>query len=169
MARIVPDGWRVISAMGAARRQLESLATLEKGLPDSYTVDHAVHWTNVEQGFSVYGDIDFAIVNAAGDLLLIEQLSGFLEETPDGLCKKYPAHSTNVPVHLARQLADLRGRLARRPQLDALRVEYLLYCPDYTVRHPETAGLAAERIVDAAERDRLCAVIQLALPPAASA
>jgi len=168
MARIVPDGWREISAMGAARRQLETLATLEKGLPDSYTVYHAVHWTNVEQGFSVYGDIDFAIVNAAGDLLLIEQLSGFLEETPDGLCKKYPGHSTNVSVQIARQLAVLRSRMARRPHLDAVRIEYLLYCPDYTVRHPETAGISSERIVDATERDRLCSVIQLALPQAPS-
>jgi len=166
MARIVPDGWREISATGAARREIETLATLERGLPDSYTVYHAVHWTNVEHGFSVYGDIDFAIVNAAGDLLLIEQLSGFLEETPEGLCKKYPSHSTNVPVQIARQLAVLRTRLARRPHLDAIRVEYLLYCPDYTVRHPETAGLSSERIVDATERDRLCSVIQLSLPQA---
>ncbi|VCU68020.1 hypothetical protein PIGHUM_00067 [Pigmentiphaga humi] len=168
MARIVPDGWREVSATGAARREIETLAVLERGLPDSYTVYHAVHWTNVERGFSVYGDIDFAVVNAAGDLLLVEQLSGFLEETPEGLFKKYPSHSTNVPVQIGRQLAVLRGRLARRPHLDAVRVEYLLYCPDYTVRHPETAGLAAERIVDASERDRLCAVIQLALPQAAA-
>lgn len=166
MARIVPDGWREVSAAGAARREIETLAILERGLPDSYTVYHAVHWTNVEHGFSIYGDIDFAIVNAAGDLLLVEQLSGFLEETADGLCKKYPDRSSNVPVQIARQLSVLRGRLARRPHLDTIRVEYLLYCPDYTVLHPETAGLAAERIVDATERDRLCAIIQLALPAA---
>jgi hypothetical protein len=169
MARIVPDGWREVGAAGAAQREIETLALLARGLPDSYTVYHAVHWTNVEHGFSIYDDIDFAVVNAAGDLLLIEQLSGFLEETPDGLCKKYPDRTSNVPVRIARQVAALRARLMRKPQLEAIRVEYLLYCPDYTVLHPETAGLAAERIVDASERDRLCAVIQLALPAAPGA
>ncbi len=77
MARIVPDGWREINATGAARREIETLATLERGLPDSYTVYHAVHWTNVEHGFSVYGDIDFAIVNAAGDSRRDGQAVGF--------------------------------------------------------------------------------------------
>ncbi|GAA4324580.1 ATP-dependent helicase [Pigmentiphaga soli] len=166
MARIVPDGWREVSAAGAARRQIETLALLARGLPDGYTVYHAVHWTNIEHGFSIYGDIDFAIVNAAGDLLLVEQQSGFLDETPDGLCKKYPDRVVNVPARIGRQVATLRGRLVKRPQLENVRVEYLFYCPDYTVRHPETAGIAAERIVDAGERDRLCAIIQLALPPA---
>ena len=153
MARIIPDGWREVSATGAAQRQIETLALLRKGLPDSYTVYHAVHWTNIEQGFSFYGDVDFAIVNAAGELLLIEQQSGFLEETPER-----PVQEVSRSRH-QRAGADrppeaaLRARLIRRPQLDALRVEYLFYCPDYTVRHPETAGIAAERIVDA-ERAR---------------
>jgi hypothetical protein len=37
MARIVPDDWKNLEATGAAARELETLALLEK-LPDDYTV-----------------------------------------------------------------------------------------------------------------------------------
>lgn len=164
MARIIPDGWREVSATGAAQREIETLALLAQCLPDGYTVYHAVHWTNIEQGFSIYGDVDFAVVSPAGELLLIEQQSGFLEETPEGLFKKYPDGAKNVRVQLARQVAILQTRLSKRPNVGAVRVEYLLYCPDYTVRYPDTAGLAPERIVDAERRDQLCAVIQAVIP-----
>ncbi|NYE24777.1 ATP-binding domain-containing protein [Pigmentiphaga litoralis] len=165
MARIVPDGWREVSATGAAQREIETLALLARGLPEGYTVYHAVHWTNVEQGFSIYGDIDFAVVSPAGELLLIEQQAGFLEETPEGIFKKYPDGAKNVRVQLARQVSVLQSRLSKRPNIGPVRVEYLLYCPDYLVRFPDTAGLAPERIVDADRRDQLCAIIQAAIPP----
>lgn len=165
MARIIPDGWREVSATGAARREIETLAQLAQCLPDGYVVYHAVHWTNIEHGFSIYGDIDFAIVSPAGELLLIEQQSGLFEETAEGLFKKHPDGAKNVRVQLARQVAILQTRLSRRPNIGAVRVEYLLYCPDYTVRYPDTAGLAPERIVDAERRDQLCAVIQAVIPP----
>ncbi|HTH39144.1 MAG TPA: NERD domain-containing protein, partial [Rhodocyclaceae bacterium] len=85
MAHILPDGWRELAVTGAAQREIETLALLESGLPDSYTVYHAVHWTNIERGYAVFGEIDFVVVNQAGNLLLIEQKSGFLDETAEGL------------------------------------------------------------------------------------
>ena len=78
MARIIPDGWRELSASGAAQREIETLALLAAGLPADYTVYHAVHWTGIDGRYAIYGEIDFAVVNLAGDLLLIEQKSGFL-------------------------------------------------------------------------------------------
>jgi hypothetical protein len=95
MARIVPDGWRAL-AQGAgtgagaasAQRHVETLAQLAAALPDGYTVYHAVHWTNVERGWSVFGEIDFVVANRAGDIVLVEQMTGFLEEGPDGLLKR---------------------------------------------------------------------------------
>jgi hypothetical protein len=48
MARIVPDGWRELSVTGAARREIETLAVLADGLPDDYSVYHAVHWTGMD-------------------------------------------------------------------------------------------------------------------------
>ena len=172
MARIIPDGWRELATSGAdaadvpatARRHHETLSLLATGLPDDYTVYHAVHWTNVERGFSVFGEIDFVIVNRSGDLLLVEQKTGFLEEAADGLLKRERGRIRNVPVQMARTVATLREKLARRPGCESVLVEYLLYCPDYAVRRVESAGLSAERIVDAARRDRLVPVIREILP-----
>jgi len=117
MAQISPDGWRELAVTGAAQREIETLAILAEGLPDEYTVYHAVHWTNVEQRYALYGEIDFAIVNQAGDLLLIEQKSGFLSETPDGLVKQYPGKSKSVPVQISRMVGAIGENLTSRSEL----------------------------------------------------
>lgn len=166
MANILPDGWRALQVTGAAAREIETLAELAEALPDAYTVYHAVHWTQLEHGFSVYGEIDFVVVNPAGDLLLIEQKSGFLVETADGLVKRYAEKEKRVPIQLARTVAALRGKLHARPGCQAAHVDYLLYCPDYTVRQVETAGIAPQRIVDARRKTQLGAIIQGILPAA---
>ncbi len=164
MANILPDGWRALQVTGAAAREIETLVVLAEGLPEAYTVYHAVHWTHLEHGFSVYGEIDFVVVNAAGDLLLIEQKSGFLMETPEGLVKRYAEKEKRVPMQLARTVAALRAKLHARPGCQAARVDYLLYCPDYTVRQLETAGIAPQRIVDARRKTQLGTIIQSILP-----
>jgi len=177
MARIVPDGWRELdggeaeaSALpAAAQRHRETLERLARGLPDAYTVWHAVHWTRVERGFSVFGEIDFVIANRDGDLLLVEQKTGFLEEGADGLLRRERGRVRNLPVQMARTVATLRDKLARRPGCERVQVDYLLYCPDYAVRRVESAGLSAERIVDAAQRDRLVPRIVEILPAARAA
>ena len=165
MARIIPDGWRELAVTGAAQREIETLAILADGLPDDYTVYHAVHWTGIDGRYAIYGEIDFAVVSLAGDLLLIEQKSGFLDETADGLVKQYPGKSKSVPVQISRMLSQLRGKLAGRGDIPSVHTDALLYCPDYTVRNPETAGLVPERIVDASRRDQLCRIIARLLPP----
>lgn len=63
MARIVPDGWQTMDAIGAMRREFETLESLAQGLPDEYTVYHAVHWTNIERSHAIHGEVDFVIVN----------------------------------------------------------------------------------------------------------
>ena len=164
MARILPDGWRELAVTGAAQREIEPLARLASGLPDDYTVYHAVHWTGIDGGHAIYGEIDFAVVNLAGDLLLIEQKSGFLDETAAGLVKQYPGKSKSVPVQISRMVGNLRGKLAARGDIPSIATDALLYCPDYTVRNPETAGLVPERIVDASRRGQICRIIQRLLP-----
>lgn len=166
MARIVPDGWQAMEEVGAsAQRELETLRILAAGLPDDYTVYHAVHWTNIERGYAVVGEIDFIIVNRAGDLLLIEQKTGFLSETNDGLVKQYPGKVKSVPVQMARSADALRTKLGQRPALGQVRIDSLLFCPHYLVKNPVAAGIVPERIVDARRRDQLPAVIRNLLPP----
>lgn len=164
MAFIHPTGWRELSVTGAAAREIETLAFLERTLPHEYTVYHGVHWSSLAHGFSIYGEVDFAVVNRAGDVLLIEQKSGFLDETPDGLVKRYQGKSVRVAAQIGRNVHALYGKLLAALGGEALRLEYLLYCPDYQVRNPGSAGLEAARIVDATRRDQLAEVIQAALP-----
>lgn len=173
MARIIPDGWRELAGTASAaaltasaQRHRETLELLARGLPDTHTVYHGVHWTNVERGFSVFGEIDFAIVDRQGHVLLVEQKTGFLEEGADGLLRRERGRTRNVSVQIARTVATLRDKLARRPGCESIRVDYLLHCPDYTVRRVESAGLSADRLVDASRRDRLVPTILGILPAA---
>ena len=165
MANILPDGWRELAVTGAAQREIETLTRLATALPDDYSVYHAVHWTNLERGYSVFGEIDFIVMNRAGNLLVIEQKAGFLDETPEGLVKRYPGRVKSVVAQLARNVDALRGKLNARSDAPAAHIDYLFYCPDYHVRKPHTAGLSPERIVDAGRRDQLPALIQSVLPP----
>jgi hypothetical protein len=164
VARIVPTDWRTLEATGAAQREIETLEMLGAGLPEELTVFHGVHWTRVDRGTAVFGEIDFVVVSPSARILLIEQKSGFLTETPEGLVKKYSGKEKLVSVQLDRTLEALRARLAPVVQADAVAIEYLLYCPDYTVKQIGTAGLPPERIVDERSRARLCARIREALP-----
>lgn len=164
MAHVYPTGWRELSVTGAAAREIETLALLSGALPADYTVYHGVHWSSLAHGFSIYGEVDFAVVNRAGEVLLIEQKSGFLEETPDGLVKRYAGKSVSVAAQIGRNVHALHGKLVAALGGEALRLEYLLYCPDYRVREPGSAGLEAGRIVDATRREQLTQMIQAALP-----
>jgi hypothetical protein len=165
MAIIVPDGWREYAVTGAAQREIETLTTLADALPDAYTVYHGVHWTRLEHGYSVYGEIDFVVVNQAGALLLIEQKSGFLEEGPDGLVKRYAEKSKSVPMQMARSVSAIQNKLHARPGCRDVHLDYLLYCPDYQIKQMESAGISPERIVDARRRDKLAQIVGQILPP----
>jgi len=164
MAQVIPDGWRALEVAGQARREIETLHRLAAGLPDDLVVFHGVHWTRIERGFAVIGEIDFVIVGPSGRLLLIEQKSGFLSETPEGLVKTYGSGDKRVAPQLKRSIEALSQRLAQLLKGDPLRLDYLLYCPDYRVRDAGSAGVPPERIVDASQRDRLCARIIAAFP-----
>jgi hypothetical protein len=159
MARIIPTDWRTLQPSGAAAREIETLEDLDKGLPDELTVFHGVHWTRVDRGTAVFGEIDFVVVAPSARIVLIEQKSGFLTETAEGLVKKYQGKDKRVAVQIDRTLDALRARLAPVVQGETVAIDYLLYCPDYTVKQPGTAGLPPERIVDERSRARLCACI----------
>jgi RecA/RadA recombinase len=164
MANVVPDGWREYAVTGAARREIETLDALARGLPADYTVYHAVHWSNAERGYAIHGEIDFVVVNRAGDLLLIEQKSGFLEEGPEGLVKRYAEKTKSVPVQMARNLAALQAKLHARPGCRGISLDILLYCPDYTVQKLPTAGIDPARIVDSRGAGRLAETVARILP-----
>ncbi|CAB3797368.1 hypothetical protein LMG28688_04511 [Paraburkholderia caffeinitolerans] len=164
MARIVPDDWQHLEATGAAARERETLALLERGLPAGYTVYHGVHWTRLVEGFSVFGEADFVIVSPSGRALIVEQKTGFLRETKNGLVKAYLQTERNVAVGLARTVERLHRRFTAAFGAGNYGLEELFYCPDHVVREPAIAGVQPSRIVDATRKSQLAAIVREALP-----
>ena len=164
MAIIYPDGWKELAATGAAARELETLTLLEQALPDDYRIYHGVHWTRVQHGFQLWGEVDFAILSPSGKLLLIEQKSGFLTETPEGLVKTYDKKTKPVAMQMNRTIDGMRARLNSYCKDRTITIDTLLYCPDYTVKHLGSAGIDPARIIDASRRSQLAYIIQSILP-----
>jgi len=163
MAQIHPSGWRELAVTGAAAREIETLKMLEAALAEApYHIYHGVHWTRIEKGFSAYGEIDFIVVAPDGRVLLIEQKSGFLTETPEGLVKNYPNKPKKIPLQIVRTVNALKSRFGNHGE--PLAIDYLLYCPDYHVKQPQLAGIAPERIIDAGAGDSLAGAIGRLLP-----
>ncbi len=149
-----------MAVTGTAAREIETLSYLEARLADApYRIYHGVHWTNVDKGYSAYGEIDFILVAPNGRVLLIEQKSGFLNETPDGLVKNYGGKPRKVQNHILSSIKGLTERFGSE-----LSIDYLLYCPDYIVRNPHLAGIDPRHIIDATSKERLAQVIREILP-----
>ncbi|MDE3010032.1 MAG: ATP-binding domain-containing protein [Pseudomonadota bacterium] len=164
MARTLPDGWTALAASGVAARERETLGRLASALPADYTIYHAVHWTRIDQGFAVHGEVDFVVVNRSGDLLLIEQKTGLLLESAQGLRKHEGERRHDVALEMSRSRDTLLARLRQRPGCQQVQADSVLYCPDYRVRDALTAGVVPERIIDARRSGQLAALIQTILP-----
>ncbi len=163
MPQILPSGWRELAVTGAAAREIETLNLFAARLPDELTVYHGVHWTRIEDGFSVYGEIDFIVVAPNGRILLIEQKAGFLTETPEGLVKNYPGRVEHVRQQMLQMVDGLAARFDKGGG-EKLDIDYLLYFPDYKVRNPALAGIEPSRVVDAGNRTRLVELVTQLLP-----
>ncbi len=107
-------------------------------------------------GDTVYGEIDFAVVNRSGQVLIIEQKNGTLEEEDAGLVARYRDGDKNVAEQLHRALDNIRTKFARQhPRQPKLDLDYLVYCPDHRLGRLSAVGLDEKRVVDASVRDRL--------------
>lgn len=166
MAKVFPSGWRELNPLADIGRELETLELLGNGLDDNYTVYHGVHWTNIEsKNYAIYGEIDFAVIGPSGKMLLIEQKTGYLKETEEGLEKKYSEKSKNVPFQIARNAHGLQHRLKQALKGNSVFVDSILYCPDYKVKKLGSAGIDPKRIVDSTRKDKLVEIIKSIIPP----
>jgi hypothetical protein len=132
--------------------ELELLQTLERGLPDEYTLFHSVDWSKGIGTREQHGEIDIVIVNQAGDVLLIEVKSGDVDFTSEGIFKTYGAHVKNITRQIGLQYGALRSRLE-----DAglhVHLSHFLVLPHLKVKS-ETAQWPRERIVDLDEMDNI--------------
>jgi hypothetical protein len=149
LARILPDDTDAARARGIALAELDTLDLLAAGLSDEFTVFHGVHWARADDGGSVYGEIDFLVMNRHGRVLAIEQKNGRLERVGDELVKTYASGAKSVRVQVARNIGSLRKAFAQRHPGRGLDVDHLLYCPDDRVVERLPAGIDPARVVDA--------------------
>ena len=157
MAYIIPSDITQLALAGGNTRELETLQQLKTKLPPDYTVFHGVHWSREYAGHTVYGEIDFVIVNRSGEVLLIEQKNGPLDETADGLVKNYSDKTKNVGDQIKRSVDKIREKFKWIHRADgALHLDYLIYCPDHRIKKVNSAALDLSRIVDATATGDFC-------------
>ena len=165
MAHIIPSELSHLAQAGVHGGELDTLRRLEKELPNDYSIFHGVHWSSEYEARTFFGEIDFVVINRAGDALFIEQKNGPLAETNNGLVKRYRDNEKNVADQIHRSLDIVRKKFQwQQGKQQALVVDYLVYCPDYRIRNINAPGLSADRIVDAAS-DGLAARIERVLGP----
>jgi len=107
-------------------------------------------------------------VNRSGDVLIIEQKDGSLEETDQGLQKRYPNGAKLVTSQIERNCWNLNDRFKRQMgTTDKLSMECLIYCPDHHVVNVTAPGIDMSRTVDAKTKHKLAERIMELLPPGA--
>ena len=165
MAHLTPSDLTRLALAGAHEPEIRTLAFLKDALPDDYTVFHGVHWSRQYKGATVYGEIDFIVMNRAGDVLLIEQKNGPLEEDDAGLHKRYGEERKSVGDQILRAVGNLKEKFRFQCGPSAtLATEYLVYCPEHAVKLLKSAAIDLDRVVDAKRAAELPARIQAILP-----
>jgi hypothetical protein len=165
MARIMPTGLEEARLAGAHSAELVTLERLAVELPDTFSIFHSVRWMEGDARRHRFGEADFLVVNQSGDVLLIEQKNGALEEGGTGLAKQYQRGAPkSVIAQIHRSRDALLTAYERRHSQDArLHVSVLVYCPDHVVSDLSAAGLPAEAIVDGTAADGLATRIATVL------
>jgi len=155
MARLLPSDVTELSLSLGHTAELRTLDALRRGLTRDYTVFHSVHWSLDGSPRPRFGEADFVVVNRAGAALVIEQKAGRLEETADGLVKRYGDRTKSVAHQIHRTLDAIRDQYKRQSRGGMIDLDYLVYCPDHRVGDLNAVGLVATRIVDARDAARL--------------
>ncbi|MCY4150063.1 MAG: NERD domain-containing protein [Gammaproteobacteria bacterium] len=161
MAYLIPSDLSQLSLSDPHNPEILVLKMLGDELPDDYTVFHGVHWSLEFSKWTHFGEIDFVVLNQSGKILVIEQKNGILEETQDGLVKRYGDQEKNPVQQLNRSISKVQDKFKKaNPQHSRIEIDYLVYCPDYRVKDANAAGVGKNRIVDAISKNLLAKKIE---------
>ena len=161
MAYLQPTDITPLALADARSSEIETLKNLQINLSNDYTIFHSVHWASESATRTEYGEIDFVVVNRAGEVLVIEQKDGDLEESADGLAKRYGNKSKNISSQVQRNIGRIRKKFSKQfgDELGLI-IDYLVYCPQYRVLDFNGAGIDASRTVDATSKSDLAGRVQ---------
>lgn len=154
---------------GVHEGEMATLRRLRDKLPKEYRIYHGLHWSGASRGLMSYGEVDFVIASPTGDMLLIEQKNGALIERDGHLVKDYGDGAKNVAFQIERSVNHIREALKSlhgRDFASSIKIDYLIYLPDYRVRKVTAIGIDATRLIDAAGDSRLEQTITALLPAA---
>jgi hypothetical protein len=175
MARLIPSDVDISSTAPSAP-EAATLVRLRDNLSDQFTVYHSVYWARAQPGGSVYGEIDFIIVNPWGKLLAIEQKDTQIIVGESDLFARYGPHrkmaiddahnDKSVTTQVNRNLNALRSQYSRRHPGGALSIDYLLYFPSARIAGALPSSVDPERVVDADHDEALIQVIESLLSDA---
>jgi len=166
MARLFPEDFQVSETEHRFSGELATLLRLKDELSDQFCIFHGVHWTKVEDEATVYGEIDFLIVNNYGKILAIEQKETAIEKNnrgelvaiyqrADGLRKE-----KNIRSQVTRNIQSLRQEFSKRYKDQLLQIEHLLYLPTANLRGEAPINIALGRVVDSNEAHLLPEIVR---------
>ena len=161
MAKTYPSDLPDLDTSEINPRELDTLKKLKVGLPADYSIYHSVHWSRAYEKNTTFGEIDFIVMNNTGKVLVIEQKNGPLEETPNGLEKSYGLKKKVISDQIQRNISNIRNKFGKQNRKgEQLNIDYLIYCPDHTVKNINAAGIDRERVVDGNSKARLSEYIE---------
>ncbi len=161
MPTIYPTNWQQLRHLHEHRNEYATLLLLHQQLPADFVVVHGAHWTRLNRHYATTFEVDFCIVAPSGELVVIEQKNGALNESTGVLCKQYRNKQKNVTSQILQAVEGLQNRYNKLHAIDkGLMVDYLLYCPDYTVQDLNSSGLIPERIVDRPKAKQLIPLLK---------
>lgn len=164
--RIFPSDLYAFDNSPSLHRELDTLRTLQQGLSQGYCVFHSVHWTRALNPKSMaLGEIDFVVMNRAGELLLIEQKTGPLTIENGEIWKSYgnSQPEKSVLVQIQRNQDGLLNKF-RKLTNKFLKTQNVLFCPDYKILNAKVSGLERNQIIDATDAEHLCSRLVNLLP-----
>lgn len=159
MARIIPPDFNTLEPTQLHESERQTLAYLAESLPDTYTVFGNVMWARSHAHNTRFGEIDFAVVSPAGQLIVIEQKSGGLTVRDGQIYKRYGMVEKNAGQQLLRTIAALKDVWQKQHQGESVTIDYLLYLPDYAVRNLNSLQFDSSRVVHAGRDQSLAQVI----------
>lgn len=147
MPHITPPLSTIRPTSPGEHTELEILRQLADGLPDSFHLFHSVDWSQVGPVGDSHGEFDIVVVNAAGDVAVLEVKAGALDLAGDGLGKWYGGQRKDVGQQAQWQFGALLHRL--RNERLPVRLMHFLVLPHQRVADQGTVAYPRERIADA--------------------